>query len=152
MRSGADTSAKRPSRAQLLDRIREMLEQAGGLGAAMREGLKRADVESIEGATSRLQTLALEFKLLEAEYRRLPVGRDEAPADRVELARSRARLEQAATRLARSAAVVGGLLERMVAMSRNLLAALDAAAGESYLPNGLTRESRAKGIRLREQA
>jgi hypothetical protein len=48
--------------------------------------------------------------------------------------------------------VSGGLLERLVTMSRRLLSALGSAKGETYLATGQTRESSLQGLHLRERA
>jgi hypothetical protein len=129
--------------------LRERLEQAGSLTADVRDALKRADGRGIEAATSRLETLALELKLLHAEYRRLPA--EDAGRDEPALTHARAALEAAATRLARSSAAGGGLLERLVTMSRNLIGTVQAARGETYEASGHTRDLPVEGLRLRKQ-
>ena len=148
MSSEADLQSADGTRVVLLDRLRERLEQIAELSTAMQRALKRTDVAAIDEAATRLETLALEFKLLAAEYRRLP----EPDGDSPDLQRARGDLEQTAMRLARSAAVGGGLLERLVAVTRQLVHVIDAAVGETYLPSGRTRERDLDGMRLREQA
>jgi hypothetical protein len=139
------------TRARLLDRLRERLEAAEALTLEVRDGLRSADAPAIEDATSRLETLALEFRVLEQEYRRLPEPREDSLESSL-VEHSRSELEQAALRIARSAAVGSGLLERLVAVSRNLVATLSPEPGESYLPNGRAREQRFEGFRLKEMA
>lgn len=145
-----DPLERSATRVELLEGLRERLERAEALAAEVRRALGRADAEAIEAATARLETLGLEFKLLDAEYRRIPTPAD-GPSDR-EHERARAAFEVAATRLARSAATSSGLLERLVAMSRGLSATLQAALGETYRPTGRTREATLAGLRLRKQA
>ena len=43
-----------------------------------------------------------------------------------------------------------GLLERLVTMSRNLIAAIGGSVGESYLSNGRSRDLPLEGFQLRE--
>jgi hypothetical protein len=115
----------------------------------MQHDLHRGDSRAIESGTARLETVLLEFKLLADEHGRLPQRRDDAdPAVR----HARIALERTATRLARSAAVTGGLLERLVRVSRKLVDTFQAAGGETYLPTGRTRETPFRGLRLREDA
>ncbi len=149
MALAAELPAATP-RAELLDRLRERLEQAELLTGEMQQGLQRADSHTIEAASARLDTLALEFKLLHAEYSRLPKV-DETTTE-PGLATARAGLDRTATRLARSAAIGGGLLERLVALTSKLIGTLQTAGGETYLASGKTRELPFEGLRLREKA
>jgi hypothetical protein len=138
--------AERDVTVELLGRLRERLERAAGLEHDMRASLRLADAAGIESATCRLETVALEIRLIAAELARLPeVGR--AP----ELDRARAELDRTATRLARSSAVGGGLLERLVGMARRFTAAIDADT-ETYLGSGAVRERSVRGLRLEEKA
>jgi hypothetical protein len=136
----------RSAEAELLDRLRQRLERAAGLEHDMRASLKRADVAGIETATSRLETVALEVRLVAAELDRLP--RTSGAPD---VERARVELDRTATRLARSAAVGGGLLHRLVGMTRRFTAALDADT-EPYLSSGAVRERALHGLRLEEKA
>jgi hypothetical protein len=113
----------------------------------MSRALRSADAAAIDAATAQLETVALEFRVLEGEHRRLGPAQPEPG-----LAEAAAKLHETATRLARSAAVSGGLLERLVAQSRRLLSSLASARGETYLPSGQTREPSLEGLRLRGRA
>jgi hypothetical protein len=134
---------------ELLDQLRERIQAAVAESGTMRAALARADVAGIESATERLQTIALELKLLEAERRRRPTGGRDVPAG--ESLRVRRELEAMLTRLARVAAVDGGVLERLVSLGHRLIDAIY-PAGESYLPSGRPREIAGRGLRLREKA
>ena len=144
-------SPERPDRgrARVLHQLRERLEGAESLALEMRRGLARGDAAAIEAATARLESLVLEYKLLAREYGELPAATDAGDAA---LRDARHELERAATRVARSSAVAGGLLERMVAMVRGLLAALDRDGGDAYTSDGRFTDPRSKGIRLTESA
>jgi hypothetical protein len=136
-------------RALLLERLRDRLEEAAALTVDMQHDLHRGDSRAIESGTSRLETVLLEFKLLAEEHGRLPLRPGDAdPAE----CRARLELERTATRLARSAAVTGGLLERLVRVSRKIIDTFQAAGGETYLPSGRTRETPFRGLHLREEA
>jgi hypothetical protein len=147
MDSRTDSSIN-ATRAQLLDQLRVRLDAAEKLTAAVQRGLRDADASGIEEATARLETLLLEFRLLEQEYRRLPSTTRET--DDPKLNRARTDLERAAVRIARSAAVGSGMLARLVAVSRSLIASMGPALGESYRPDGLPREMPFEGLRLKE--
>ncbi len=152
MKLAADPSGQRGgAQFELLDGLRRRLETAEELTLAMRAGLARADEAAIELATARLETLALEYKVLAGEYRRAREQQslDADPDERV--GGALVALEETATRIARSSAIGGGLLERMVAMSRSLLDALNARGG-TYLPSGRSIDFESRGLRLREQA
>jgi len=139
---------ERGARAELLGRLRLRLEQAAELEDEMRRGLRDADATRIEAATCRLETVALEVKLLAAELDRFPAGADIHDPD---VQRARAELDETATRLARSSAVGGGLLERLIGLSRRLTKALDAGT-ETYLYSGVARERTVRGLTLEEEA
>jgi len=129
--------------------LRTRLEEAHSLTESMRASLHGGSVPEIDALTARLETKALEFKVLVEEYRRARAGAGpEEAAD----AAARKDLEETASRLARSGAVSGGVLERMVAIRRGLLALVADATGEVYEPNGRTKEIAPKGVRLRQQA
>lgn len=152
MASTADASMDAvATRVRLLDDLRERLEAADEETRAVREALVLGDERRIDAATSRLRTLALEYRLLADEYRRA-AGQHPAPADHPRIFEAFSRLEETATRIARTSAVVGGGLERMVAMSRGLLEVLPFVDGSTYLPSGRRTEHRAQGVRLKEQA
>jgi hypothetical protein len=146
MPSPDDTAEISRVRGKLLAELTERLGLAEALAHEMRRSLVATDAAAIEAATAKAHNTALEFKLLADEYRRLP--KDGAPSD--ELARAQAELEAAALRLARSAALGGGLLERMTTLRRGLLALLSEATGGTYLPSGRSSEVRALGVRVRE--
>ena len=153
MKSAADPSGRRGSaQFALLDGLRRRLETAEELTLAMRAGLASADEAAIELAASRLETLALEYKVLAGELARAREQRSLVvdPDERVGAAMTA--LEETATRIARSSAIAGGLLERMVAMSRGLLDALNPVSGAGYLPSGRSTDYDSRGLRLREQA
>jgi len=61
-------------------------------------------------------------------------------------------LEATASRLARSSAISGGVLERMVTIRRGLLALVSEATGGSYESSGRAKELDPHGVRLRQQA
>ena len=128
----------------------ESLETAEELTEEVHRGLRAADASAIEAATGRLETLALEFRVLEQEYRRLPAPAREGGTRALD--RARADLERTSLRVARSAAVGSGLLARLVAVSRNLIATMGTGPGESYLPDGRPREMPFEGFRLKEMA
>lgn len=138
------------SRASVLGAIAVRLIQAEALGVEVRRGLAGGDAESIDAATARLETLIIELRLLQAEWSRLPamLGAEAASS---ELIAARHELDEAMTRLARSAAIHGGLLERLVGLSRRLLETLGQSDGEAYLPSGRSRELPVDGLQLRQQ-
>ncbi len=142
--------AQKTPRTDAVHRLCERLDLAEALSVEMRNALKQADATAIESATARMETLALEFKVLDAEYRRLPPEDPDAREPGID--RALTRLNDTSTRLARSAAIGGGLLERLVSMSRQLIGALQGASGETYLPSGRTRDLPTKGLRLAEEA
>ena len=136
------------TRAQLLHRLRERLEAVNLLNVEMHRSLKEGDAAAIHDASSRLETLLLEFKLLHGEYQRLP---EPAVGDRA-FDNARKQLEISAIQLARSTAIGGGLLERLIHMSRMLIGAIasSASSGDAYDPTGKTPELTGDGLRLRE--
>ena len=144
----SDPAAPLRVRARLLDQLRARLELFEELSDSVRRRLISGDVEGIESATARLETVAQEFKLLAEEYRRIPSSESTDPntAD----ARARVAFEATAARLARSAALTGGLLARLIAMSRGVMASWTGGAEGSYLPSGQAPDFLPKGIRLKE--
>jgi hypothetical protein len=149
MGSSADLTPRGELRAQVLERLRGRLESAHDLAVRVRERLPAGDVAEIESATAQLETVAQEFKVLAEEYDRLPPF-DPGTEDEAAVAAARASLESTAARIARSAAVAGGLLERMVAISRGLLGLLGSASDGTYSREGRAKEPDARGLRLRE--
>jgi hypothetical protein len=135
----------------VIDGLRQRLESIEALSGDVRRALVRADTAAIEDATARVETLAQEFKLLAEEYGRLTRAGAEV-SDDFRVAASRAALCETTLRLARSSAVAGGLLARMVQLSRGLLSVLSTAREGTYLPTGRAPELAVEGIRLREQA
>jgi hypothetical protein len=150
MRSVVDGASGDSSRASVLGAIAIRLTQAEALGVEVRRGLAGGDAETIDAATARLETLIIELRLLQAEWSRLPATLGAATTS-AELTAARRELDEAMTRLARSAAVHGGLLERLVGLSRRLLEALGQTDGETYLPSGRSRELPVDGLQLRQQ-
>jgi len=134
-------------RARLLGELRQRLEQAHGLAQEFRGRLTAGEAGEIEAATARLETLAQEFKTLAEEYVRLETLHPED--DDRSVAEERAALRDAVAGLARSSAIAGGLLERMVAVSRGRLGMLGTATS-GYLPSGRGSEPDPRGRRLRE--
>lgn len=134
-------------KARLLGELRQRLEQAHGLAHEVRGRMTAGEATEIEVATARLETLAQEFKTLAEEYVRLEQT-DSSPESRA-VARERAALHDAVTGLARASAIAGGLLERMVAVSRGRLGMLGTAT-TGYLSSGRASEPDPKGRRLRE--
>lgn len=134
------------SRAGLLDHLRERLETVARLEGEMRAALQAADAATIHEATGRLETVLLEFRVLHGELERLPRTDDDAYAAAL------ARFEEATLRLARASAVGGGLLARLIAMSRALIGAVTAAGNDAYGPSGRGGELGGQGLRLTETA
>lgn len=130
MGSATDAGARALARARVLAELRARLEQARGLSDAMRAALARSDAARIEEAWARLETVYLEFRLLAGEHDRLGEGGEGDAA--LELARRE--LETEAERLARSAAVAGGVADRVAALRRGLLSIAAAAARATYRP------------------
>ncbi|MCP3979342.1 MAG: hypothetical protein GY716_08440 [bacterium] len=145
MASPAESEAGAAAGHLLLELV-DRLTAAETLATTVRSCLQRGDASGIESATARLETTVQEFKLLAQEYARLAVDPDAA-----ELADGRAALEAAATRLARGSAMTGGLLERMLTVSRGLLGLLSGATDGTYLESGRTREPGTRGARLWER-
>ena len=134
-------------RAELLVKLRLRLEAAEQLSREAQAALKRGDALAIDEGTSRLETLLLEFRVLESEYRRLPalvLGQNLAEEQ------AREALQSAALRIARSAAIGSGLLARLVGMARQLLDAASVDSGGGYTPRGRAAELPFGGTRLRE--
>ena len=140
-------------RADLLDELRRRLHEAVTLTELVRGALLEADEASIQDATARLRTLALEYKVLGEEYARRDRAAHEAPCeDPDNLERARGELEQAALETVRAGAIAGGLLERLVRMSRALIDAVTMEAGASYLPSGRPAHGSVGALSLRERA
>jgi hypothetical protein len=116
----------------------------------VRQGLARGDTDSIHSATSRLETIVLEYKLLAREFLAMAPADGEDPED-PDLAVARRSLEEVATRVACSSAVTGGLLERMVTVSRNLLSMLAGSNADGYTPSGRCAEYSPTGLRITER-
>lgn len=144
-----DSAPETHLRARLTDQLRERLESAHELAAASREWLKRGDAGEIEAGTARLRSTAEEFKLLVAEFERLPaLPADEARDSR--LVRAHAELAATVSRLARSSAVSGGLLERLITVARGRLNLLTASKDGTYRPSGESSQPEPRGVRLKE--
>lgn len=139
---GSDPSARERLMRQLIQRV----ESAHDLAATVRERLRDGDREGIEEATARLETIAQEFKLLAEEYDRLP------EPSATEARAVDAALEAAVTRLARSSAVTGGFLERLVHLGRGRLDLLALAKDGTYSRSGHVSELEPRGVRLQERA
>jgi hypothetical protein len=144
--AGSDASAH----VRLLRRIGERLEAAHALADRSRGYLARADAAAIEQATAELETVGQEFKVLVEEYGRLPAPESRSAAERG-VARERGALAALTERLARDSAVAGGLLERMLTVSRGLLGLVSLARDGTYLPTGRAAEFAPQGLRLRER-
>lgn len=136
-------------RARLLRQLTGRLDAARELASAVRLRLAHGDPAEIDAATARLETLTEEFKLLAEEYDRLPRSADDEAHEG--LNRERSAMESAAAGLARSSAVTGGLLERMVAVSRGLLDLLALAKDGTYDSSGRASEPSARGVKLQER-
>jgi hypothetical protein len=149
------TASDRPpepgTRASLLVDLAARLGDAAGLAEEMRAALKRADAAEIEELSARLETVALECRVLAEECARVP-SPSEGAADGPELAHARDALHAAARRLARSAAFSNGLLERLITLRRALLAVAASAIGGSYESSGRIPEPQPEGVRLRRNA
>jgi hypothetical protein len=151
MASQNDPRAWAEAQAGVLEGLRQRLESIETLSGDVRRALVRTDTAAIEDATARVETLAQEFKLLAEEYGRLTRAGVEV-SDDFRVAAARAALRETTLRLARSSAVAGGLLARMVQLSRGLLSVLSTAREGTYLPSGRAAEPAVEGVRLREQA
>ncbi len=139
-------------RADLLDEFRERLHEAMTLTDTVRASLLDGDEETILEATARLRTVAVEYKVLSEEYARLDRAAEQAPDEDPEnLERARAELEQVAIQAVRAGAIAGGLLERLVRMSRALIDAVSAEAGTGYLPTGRPAHGDFGATNLRER-
>jgi hypothetical protein len=149
MRSSADRHPDVVVRARLIGELSRRLQAAQELAVTARECLTAADVDGIEAATARLETVAQEFKLLAEEYDRLPALDPELVASGA-VAVERAALEAAAKEIARSSAISGGLLERMVSVSRRLLRLIGAAKDGTYESTGRAPEFAPNGVQLKE--
>ncbi|ANM30556.1 hypothetical protein ABI59_14685 [Acidobacteria bacterium Mor1] len=140
-------------RADLLDEFRQRLHEAMSLTDTVRASLLAGDEASILEATARLRTVAAEYKVLSEEYSRLDRAAEQGPhEDPDNLERARAELEQVATEAVRAGAIAGGLLERMVRMSRALIEAVSVEAGTGYLPTGRPAHGDLGATSLRERA
>jgi hypothetical protein len=150
MAFSADHSSDSLVRCSLLRQLRERLELVHDLSAEVRLALTGGDAAKIDDAAAQMETIAQEFKLLAQEYDRLPPhGADETADGPVE--RERKALAETAERIARSAAVNGGLLERLLTLSRGLIGLFGAATDGTYQSTGRSSELPASGLRLREQ-
>ena len=146
-----DSAGTAANQARLLSELNARLEEAERLTDAVRSAIVAAETDAIDSHRARLETLAVETKVLVDELGRLAAANLKADDDpRVESAR--ATLERTATRLARASAVSSGLLERMVTLRRGLHATVAAATGGNYLPTGRTAEFAPRGLRLRQRA
>jgi hypothetical protein len=134
--------------ARLLEQLRQRLELADDLATDVRQALAEGDAPRIEAATARMETVTQEFKVLAEEYGRL--GLDEGEEREPELTRARRKFRETALRLARSSALAGGLLGRLIALSRGLESLLVSGRDGTYLPSGRVSDSGTKGLRLRE--
>lgn len=149
MASTAESTSGDVGRARLLEQLRQRLESVHELTRAMQQHLLAGEAERIEEAGAQLQTVAQEFKILVEEYERLPAtAPDEQEAPRTLAARQA--LEATTTRLARSSAMAGTLLERMVTVGRGLLGLLAGAKDGTYRSDGRGPELDPRGVRLRE--
>jgi hypothetical protein len=149
MTSPVDPGAGRVVHAALLRQLCERLESAHALTVAAQEALSRADAGGIDDARARLETVLTEFKVLCEEYDRLGAP---APSLVPALAAEERALEAAAARLARASAVAGGVLERMVHVTRRVLDLMALAKEGTYLPSGRAPELAPRGLRLQERA
>jgi len=146
-----DPNVRSATRAQVLRQLQGHLESAEELTRIMRHGLARGDVEAIHVATSRLESVALEFKLLAREVLATPAAGEADEID-PELSDARRSLEKVATRVACSSAVASGVLERLVMVSRSILAQFGGHGGDTYLPSGKNSEGALRGVRMTERA
>jgi len=137
-------------RCDLLRKLRQRLELAHELSAEVRAALTGGESDRIDNAAAQMETIAQEFKLLAQEYGRLPQPEAGYGPDRA-LERERHELESAAERIARSSAVTGGLLERLLTVSRGLLGLIGGAKDGTYQPTGRSSEYVTSGMRLKEQ-
>ncbi len=143
-------SADHPGRvATLLDQISRRLTCATEIAVDARGRLIHAGGDGIEADIARIETVAQELKLLIEEYERLPAEQVE---DEPGAAQAQRRLEQTIAGLARSSAISGGLLERLILISRRRFDLLGTATEGTYLSNGRVSEFDARGVRLKEQA
>ncbi len=143
MRS-ADPSARVVT---LLEQLAQRLDCARDIAVDMQAQLVRGGTAEIEAGIARIETVAQEFKLLVEEYGRLP----ESAVRSEETAVARRALNRSAARIARSSAISGGLLERMIHISRRRLDLLNNAGEGTYLSNGRATEFDARGLRLKER-
>ena len=132
----------------LLEQLTRRLDCAHEIALAMHSQLARSETSEIEAGVARMETVAQEFKLLVEEYERL---RESAFEDG-RIAAARAGLDRSVERIARSSAISGGLLERMILISRRRLELLNSATEGTYLSNGRASEFDARGLRLKERA
>lgn len=144
MASSAEMADGARPRARLVDELCRRLVGAAELDRQMRAALRNGDADAIDGATARLETLALESKLLAAEFGRAPAG------DLDELRAARTRLDQTLTDLARSTAIDGALLARLIQINRRLIELIHGTE-ETYGPTGRAQEARVDGLRLRQR-
>ena len=145
----ADPSPHERTRSRVLEQLRERLELVEALSTEVRGKLRAGDASGVDASTARLETVAQEFKVLAEEYQRSAPPERHRDADPTH-ARARQAFQETAARLARSSAIAGGLLERMVALSRGVMALWAGRSGESYLPSGQAPDLAARGIRLKE--
>ena len=145
----SSTDSTHPQLARLLEQLRHRLECAHELALAVRGQLARGATGEIIDGSARLETVAQEFKLLVEEYERLPPTGPDVATDR-NVARARLELGETAARIARSSALAGGLLERLIAVSRGRLDLFGAAQDGTYSRDGRIPELDARGARLKE--
>jgi hypothetical protein len=133
--------------AQLLEQLARRLDCAHDIALATQDQMAHASTADIEASIARLETVAQEFKLLFEEYERLPATTESTP--RVDAAQNQFR--DSVARVARSSAICGGLLERMIVVSRRRLDLLNHATDGTYSSQGRTTEFDARGLRLKER-
>ncbi len=147
----ADPARDASALADLRDRMRSRLAEVRSLSDSLRDALRGGRAEEIEGLTATLESTALEFRVLEEEHRRLSAASPEGADD----PRARASLDALraeAGEVARTAAVAGGLLARLVGMHRALAAVVGQSDPASYGPEGRAPDLSAHGVRLRQRA
>ena len=145
---GSNRNPSAGQRARLVEQLTQRLELAHELALELRGQMTRGTTDEIETGTARLETVAQEFKLLAEEYGRLgPESEATTPGARDNAAKA---LAETAARVARSSALTGGLLERMVAVSRCRLGLLAGTQDGTYGKDGRGPEFDARGLRLKE--
>lgn len=150
MTSPVDLPQESRGAARLLDQLRRRLDLAHELALAVQRQLGRSDVAAIEAATARLQSTVEEFKVLFEELERLLPSMDREAARHPRMLLAREEFEATLSRVARSSAVAGGLLVRIVAITRGRLGVLSTVADGTYLSTGESSPLRPRGVRLKE--